>query len=113
MTIEKDIYIYFKTFIKSNSSWALLNKLHNQQRVFTKLHRSVVGIVKLVSAAIQTQDRNKRFCKLEVLTLDDEGDDKGWVAWGMSLQSGELVNRESRDGQESDRAQERMVRQSG
>lgn len=73
-TIEKDIYI-FLIFIKSNSSWALLNKLHKQQSIFTKLHTSVVGIVQLVSAAIQTQDRNKRFCKLEVLTLDDEGDD--------------------------------------
>lgn len=75
-TIEKDIYIYiFLIFIKSNSSWALLNKLHKQQSIFTKLHTSVVGIVQLVSAAIQTQDRNKRFCKLEVLTLDDEGAD--------------------------------------
>lgn len=74
-TIEKDIYIYILIFIKSNSSWALLNKLHKQQSIFTKLHTSVVGIVQLVSAAIQTQDRNKRFCKLEVLTLDDEGDD--------------------------------------
>lgn len=74
-TIEKDIYI-FLIFIKSNSSWALLNKLHKQQSIFTKLHTSVVGIVQLVSAAIQTQDRNKRFCKLEVLTLDDEGDEE-------------------------------------
>lgn len=72
-TIEKDFF--FLIFIKSNSSWALLNKLHKQQSIFTKLHTSVVGIVQLVSAAIQTQDRNKRFCKLEVLTLDDEGDD--------------------------------------